>query len=336
MKALKKVFLFSRTSFRLILVLCVTSRSVTNWTTAQAQTNNETRTIASPALHNSFDVQIDGGGKPKRESYAETPESAGQDASGESIGEQLQPARDGIYNKITALEREILPYAPLREADVFWQKRIWRVIDLGQKMNQTFRYNSDPFLNILLDVAQKPNVRLYLDDGFKQPVTYADVEKATGRIDTITVVDPVTYEESKKIVKNDFNWESVTKFRLKEDWIFDKQSSKMIVRIIGIAPIQEVYDENDNYRGDRALFWAYYPDLRSYLVKHEAFNPFNDSNRLSWDDIFEMRYFSSFIMKESNVLDRRISDYATDRDALLESEDIKNKILEYEENLWQY
>jgi gliding motility associated protien GldN len=272
----------------------------------------------------------------QRESYDEQHNPNGRSGPASNIAGQLLPALDGAYQKIAETEREILPYPYLREADIFWQKRIWRVINTQEKMNQVFSYPLRPFISVLLDVVQKPGVRLYMNDDFKDPISYADVEQRMGGIDTITVVDPVTYEETRKIVKNDFNWESVTRFRIKEDWVFDKQTSTMIVRILGIAPIREVYDENDNYRGEQAMFWAYYPDLRPYLIKQETFNRFNDSNRLTWDDIFEMRYFSSYIMKESNILDRRIQDYATDRDALLESEQIKLKILEKEESLWQY
>ncbi len=272
----------------------------------------------------------------QRESYDEQHNPNGTSGPASNIAGQLLPALDGAYQKIAETEREILPYPYLREADIFWQKRIWRVINTQEKMNQVFSYPLRPFISVLLDAAQKPGVRLYMSDDFKEPISYADVEQRMGGIDTITVIDPVTYEETRKIVKNDFNWESVTRFRIKEDWVFDKQTSTMIVRILGIAPIREVYDENDNYRGEQAMFWAYYPDLRPYLIKQETFNRFNDSNRLTWDDIFEMRYFSSYIMKESNILDRRIQDYATDRDALLESEQIKLKILEKEESLWQY
>ena len=171
---------------------------------------------------------------------------------------------------------------------------------------------------------------------FKQSLTFSEVEQQLGAIDTITVVDPVTYEEKTTVVKNDFNWMNIKKFRMKEDWVFDKESSKMVVRILAIAPIEDVYDENDNFRGQRAMFYAYYPDLREHLIKREVFNPFNDSNRLTWDDLFEMRMFGSFIMKESNIQDRRIQDYATDRDALLESERIKFEIFEKEQNLWQH
>lgn len=258
----------------------------------------------------------------KKESYDEKPGGGkGGQPNDASSSNPVPSARDGLYDKISVQEKQVLGYDHLREADIFWQKRVWRVIDTDQKMNQTFSYPAEPFITVLLDVVQKnPNIRLYSDDLFKQSLTFSEVEQQLGAIDTITVVDPVTYEEKTTVVKNDFNWMNIKKFRMKEDWVFDKESSKMVVRILAIAPIEDVYDENDNFRGQRAMFYAYYPDLREHLIKREVFNPFNDSNRLTWDDLFEMRMFGSFIMKESNIQDRRIQDYATDRDALLESE----------------
>lgn len=274
----------------------------------------------------------------KKESYDEKP---GGKPSGQpndpSSNSPTPSARDGAYDKISSQEKEMLPYDHLREADIFWQKRIWRVIDTKQKLNQEFAYPQQPFINVLLEVVQKnPSVRLYLDDAFTQPVTYAEVQKQLGSVDTINVVDVVTGQEKQQIVANDFNWTNITRFRVKEDWVFDKESSKMIARVLAIAPIEDVYDDNDNYRGQRAMFYAYYPDLRPYLIKYEVFNPLNDSNRLTWDDIWEMRMFGSYIMKESNVQDRRIQDYATDRDALLESERVKNEVFEKEQSLWTY
>jgi gliding motility associated protien GldN len=274
----------------------------------------------------------------KKESYDEKPGGGkGGQPNDASSSNPVPSARDGLYDKISVQEKQVLGYDHLREADIFWQKRVWRVIDTDQKMNQTFSYPAEPFITVLLDVVQKnPNIRLYSDDLFKQSLTFSEVEQQLGAIDTITVVDPVTYEEKTTVVKNDFNWMNIKKFRMKEDWVFDKESSKMVVRILAIAPIEDVYDENDNFRGQRAMFYAYYPDLREHLIKREVFNPFNDSNRLTWDDLFEMRMFGSFIMKESNIQDRRIQDYATDRDALLESERIKFEIFEKEQNLWQH
>lgn len=246
--------------------------------------------------------------------------------------------RDGAYDRNIAKERRPLPYAPLREADIFWEKRVWRVIDTRQKMNQPFNYPPKPFINILLEVVRnnKNDVPIYIDDEFKQRISIDDLDKRLGSLDTIQVYDPDKDEYITKVVKNDFNWTTVNFFRIKEDWIFDEQSSTMLVRIIGIAPIRDVVDNNGNYRGQEAMFWAYYPSLRNYLVKYDAFSPFNNAMSLSWDDIFEMRRFASHIIKASNIHDRRISDYATGRDALLEAENIKKQIMEFEHNLWSY
>ena len=49
-----------------------------------------------------------------------------------------------------------------------------------------------------------------------------------------------------------------------------------------------------------------------------------------------MRYFASFIYKESNVYDRKIEDYLTGTDLLMESERIKSDIFNWEHDLWQY
>jgi gliding motility associated protien GldN len=87
---------------------------------------------------------------------------------------------------------------------------------------------------------------------------------------------------------------------------------------------------------DLPIFWAHYPSLRNQLVKQEVFNPRNDAIRFTWDDLFEMRMFSSYIYKESNVFDRRIQDYATGVDALRESDRIKQDIFNFEHDLWSY
>lgn len=271
------------------------------------------------------------------ESYEESKSTPNDNSNASSNAGNKGAARDGVYDKTTFAEKQFLPYKPIREADVFWQKRIWRVIDTRQKMNHTFAFSKQPFIAVLLDIIQKhPDASIFMDDEFTIPTDYAEVSKQIGGADSVKVVDPDTGEETWRVVTNDFDWAAVKKFRLKEDWVFDQSDSRMVVRILGIAPIREVYDKNGEYRGDQAMFWMYYPNFRQYLIKYETFNPFNDSNRLTWDDLLEMRMFSSYIMKESNLQDRRIQDYKNGVDALLESEAIKRKMLEFYEGLWSY
>ena len=273
-----------------------------------------------------------------KESYDDNQGGQGGQPNDASSANPNPSARDGLYDKVSVQEKQALPYDHLREADIFWQKRVWRVIDTKQKMNQGFTYTKEPFIQVLLDVVKtNPNVRVYVDDEFKTSTSFTDITSQLGSADTIMVINPETYEETQKIVQNDFDWATVSRFRVKEDWVFDQESSRMIVRILGVSPIRDVIDKSSGeLRGTQAMFWAYYPDLREHFIRREAFNQGNDLNCLTWDDVFEMRLFSSFIMKELNMQDRRIQDYAQGKGALLESERVKKEIFEKEHNMWTY
>ena len=257
-------------------------------------------------------------------------EISAQDVTEEST------VRDRAYDVERTANRRVIPYEHLRESDVFYERRIWREISVDEKLNKPFIYPQGYFIEIILHAAYECVLQTYemMDDQFKTPLSCEDVKAIGNSIDTELVVDPVTLEESYEVVENLLNKDHITKYRLKEDWIFDKQLSQLYVRILGIAPIMEKYDENGNYMTDLVMFWTYYPDLRNLLVNEEVFNPYNDSQRLSWDDIFEMRLFASTITKENNVWDRRIEDYATGIDALLEHDRIRQEMFEKEHDLW--
>jgi len=244
---------------------------------------------------------------------------------------------DGAYEKIGVKERVALDYDHIREADVLWSKRLWRVIDTREKINVPFLYDSQPFISVLMEiVSEGENVPLFADDAFKEPVTFSDIQARLNSADTIEVLNPDTYEYEITVVQNDFDPSSIKKFRIKEDWIFDEETSMMICRIIGIAPIRDVVDDNDNYRGQEVLFWAHYPSIRQNLVKYAAFNPFNDNDIMTWEDIFEMRLFSSYVMQESNPRNERIIERFNGRDAMMESERIKLEVFKKEHDLWSY
>ena len=118
----------------------------------------------------------------KKESYDEKPGGGkGGQPNDASSSNPVPSARDGLYDKTTIAEKQILPYEHLREADVFWQKRVWRVIDTRQKMNHTFTYSKQPFIAVLLDIVQKhPDASVFMDDEFTMPTTYAEISKQIG------------------------------------------------------------------------------------------------------------------------------------------------------------
>ena len=249
-------------------------------------------------------------------------------------GQQTNVNRmDGITEKRIYKEKEIIPYDYVREADVIWEKRIWRVIDVREKINKPFAFEKEPLISILLELLKNEKVQCFGDDEFKEIKLSADVLKIGGGDDTVPWMDPVTNEYVKDtIVHNDFDPSKVYRFRLKEEWFIDKETSTMQVRILGIAPLY--FDVQANL--DFPMCWFYYPDLRPEIIHHEIFNPKNDMMRLSWEDVFEMRLFSSYITMESNVYDRTISSYAPGLDGVLESERIKNVIFEKEHDLWSF
>lgn len=252
--------------------------------------------------------------------------------------------RNRAYDVHRTKERRVVPYPFLREADVFWEKRIWRDILVKEKMNLIFSYPKRPFSQIVWEAVSSGELTAYEastdidpDGDFVKPLSAAEVQERFVKDDTVFVTDPVTGEEIMRVEKRElFKPEYIIKYRIKEDWIFDKRYSIMYVRIISVAPYYQEFDREGNLKGVFPAFWLYYPDLRHVLVKEEAFNVNNDAHRFSWDDVFEMRLFGSVIVKESNVYDRRIEDYLTGLDALYESQRIQNRIIDYEQFLWSY
>lgn len=153
------------------------------------------------------------------------------------------------------------------------------------------------------------------------------------QIDTIPVFTE-SEEPELRVVKNELNYEDIKRFRVKEVWFFDSQASVMRVRILGIAPIKDVYDENGNFQYERPLFWIHYPSAREILAKETAFTKGNQAARTTWEDLFERRQFASIIYKESDVLNRRLEDIYSGTEKLLVAEKIKQEIFNVEQDMW--
>lgn len=268
---------------------------------------------------------------------AQTPDNIIMTESGDTEEDTDRPL-DDIVEKRTTLEKRVLPYDHVREADIFWEKRIWRVLDIREKMNLPFAYPERPFFTILMEAAESGELTVYgtEDDKFSSKLTPDEVSSMGATIDTVITFDPVTYQESIQVVRNELNPDDVKRFRLKEVWFFDEETSTLQVRILGIAPLLDVKDDNGNFKYEQPMFWVYYPDARKLLAHERVFTFGNDAAPMTWEDLLEMRYFSSYIFKESNVHDRRLTDYVTGVDMLLEADKIRQEIFNFEHDLWSY
>lgn len=253
---------------------------------------------------------------------------------------------DNFYVPEKQTQKKPVPYAPVREADVMWHKRVWRTIDLREKINQPLYFpttdinNRESMFDVIKTGVLTGQLTAYgnplNDDEFRRPLTLSEATKVLMRIDTLYIENIITNVIEPRPDTVIVSSADVKQYWIKEDWFFDKQRSVLDVRIIGICPLKENRGDNGDVRGYQPMFWVYYPECRPLFAKTEVYNRGNDAERRTLDEIFVKRFFGSYINKVSNVADRSIAEYATGLDALLESEKIKEDIAKFEHDMWHY
>lgn len=270
---------------------------------------------------------------------------------GDSVKASLR--NDNAIEKQLVKERAPLPYDHIREDDAAYRQKLWIEVDTREKINQVFGYSADEdngnqrFISILLSALKEDSVTAFSsdDDRFTTPLTYEKaMEKifGSGGLDTNPQYDMqgniIGYEIRRKQIESD----SIYKFRIKEEIVFDKEASRLYRRILGIAPIMPRYSVLGGKKvklGDDLLFWIYYPDARKTFAKFEVYNAKNTGARQTWEDFLESHMFTYYIIKSSlnNVGHKDLAKYFKDPlFRLLEGEKIKEKIFNYEQNLWEY
>ena len=271
---------------------------------------------------------------------------------------------DGVYQQTHIPTKRVIAYSPLREADVLWEKRVWRIISTQERINYPLFYPVTPLSDrmslwdvIVYGVQTEGSLTIYDDEEFYSPVLppngnrqdpeYLELLKSKyfGYEQTITIINQETGDveldeegnERTETKAAPFEAPDIIEYRIKEVWFFDKQRSQMDVRIIGIAPVVYKKDDNGQILNKSIIFWLYFPEARYVYQNFFVYNAQNDAMRMSFDDLFWKRRFGSYIYKESNVFDRIVAQEATDGiEQLLISEKIKEEIFKIEHDLWHY
>ncbi len=260
----------------------------------------------------------------------------------QSIYDPATPDPCSSFSKFHTAQKRPIAYTYVRESDVAWEKRIWRDIDLREKQNLKYYYPIEvnqcvhSLFQTLSTGILRGEIIAFKDDEFMVPFEKAEIRKMLVKEDSVKqyIVDAEgnQTEAMVPVVDSTSIYRHIQRFRLKEDWFFNKETSTLEVRIIGIGAYEYVEDKE----AYRELFWVYFPSCRNTFASNVVFNTRNDNEYRSFDELFWKRDFSSVIVKESNVYDRYIIQYQKGIDALLEADDIKTDLFNWEHDLWNY
>ncbi len=262
-----------------------------------------------------------------------------------------------FYTRTMVTTRQAIPYPSLRESDVVWSTVIWRTIDFREKFNQFFYFpkgedsinNNQGRINLAYLIyrsAANGEFEIFDDDELKIPVDWENMYKKLNKADS-TTTDPIyddygeMIDEGHDTIKyKSFTSDDYYKIHLKEYWYIDKQDTRMKVRIISLALVDENCKEIDGEMecNPTTRFWIPMNDMRvrNIFARTDAYDIYNNNAERSYDEVFITRYFDSYVTRETNVFNREIHDYLTGEDAQLEAESIEERIFNIESDMWEY
>ncbi len=255
-----------------------------------------------------------------------------------------------------------LPYGYVHDRDVLMGKTTWETIDLDERINFPMYYPVDTanigkerrsLFQVLLNGIKSGKItEVYGDDYFNTKKSLKDMENTFKFRDTTQPgidefnTDIAGYKSGKKVLDKQFITETeldaadVSGYKIKGFWYFDKRQSELKYRLLAICPMAtEARDKAKGNTDAIELFWIYFPSVRDILHEAKAFNDRNSAMPITFDQLLNSRRFNGVIYKEENVYgDRTIQDYMKDnaQSQLLESERVKDKIRDFEQDMWSY
>ena len=258
-----------------------------------------------------------------------------------------------------------LPYGYVHDRDILMGKRIWEYVDLDERVNFPLYFPVDgdvmsspdrrPLYNVLINgIRQGKITEVYDSSYFTTKKTLEDIESSLFTVDTSEAgtdrvnEDIEAYRKGEKklddefIKKTELEASDVNAYRIVGYWYFDKRQGELKYRLLGIAPvIIDVFSKKDGSAEPEYndLFWVYFPSTRDVLHEATAFNNRNSAMPFTFDHMLNARRFSGMIYLEENVYgDRKIADYMKENAQmqLLESDRVKEKIRDFEQDMWNY
>jgi gliding motility associated protien GldN len=247
-----------------------------------------------------------------------------------------------------------LEYGYVDDRDILYSRMTWEKVVLDERINFPLYYPIDTnnigrdrrsLYDVLIANIKNGNIESIYDDSyFTAKRTLKDIEAALKRVDT-TELGIEQYNAGEEISAEYINTREITaadilEYHIKGLWYFDKRQAELKYRIIGIAPVAPDVNFIDSDEPDLVpLFWVFFPDARMVLHEWKSFNNKNSAMPISFDHLLNSRRFNGYVFREENVQgDRTINEYITDNALmqLLESDRVKDKIRNFEMDMWSY
>ncbi|MCF4100123.1 gliding motility protein GldN [Gillisia sp. M10.2A] len=251
-------------------------------------------------------------------------------------------------------ESKPLAYGYVDERDILWSKNTWEIVDLDERVNFPMYYpidtnnigsNRRSLYDVLMNGIKSGKIKnIYADSYFNGKRTLNDISAAISKVDT-TDLGIEQYNAGEEIDqqfidRRDLTSADIAEYHIRGMWYFDKRQAELKYRLLGIAPVAPDVNFIDDENPDMVeLFWVWFPDAREVLYEAEAFNGGNTSQSITFDHLLNSRRFNAVIYKEDNVQgDREVNDYINENAfmQLLESERIKERIRNFEQDMWNY
>ncbi|AUS07317.1 gliding motility protein GldN [Pseudotamlana carrageenivorans] len=247
-----------------------------------------------------------------------------------------------------------LEYGYVDDRDILFSKMVWEKIVLDERANFPLYYPIDTnnighdrrsMYDVLMKSIQNGDIEnIYSDSYFTTKRTLKDIEASLAMVDTTELgIEQINAGEelsAEYINRRDITAADIKEYHIKGLWYFDKRQAEMKYRLLGIAAVAPDVNFIDTDQPDLVeLFWIFFPDAREVLHEAKSFNNENSSIPFSFDHVLNARRFHGYIYREENVQgDRAISEYVSDNALmqLLESQRIKDKIRDFELDMWTY
>lgn len=247
-----------------------------------------------------------------------------------------------------------IDYGYVDDRDILYSRMTWEKVVLDERINFPLYYpidtnnigkNRRSLFDVLMTNVKNGNIgNIYDDSYFTSKRTLKDIQAALTLVDTTELgIEQINAGEvlsAEYINRRDITAADIVEYHIKGLWYFDKRHGELKYRLLGIAPVAPDVNFIDSDEPDLVpLFWVFFPDAREVLHEAKAFNNKNSAVPLAYDHLLNARRFNGYIFREENVQgDRTITEYISDNALmqLLESDRVKEKVRNFEQDMWSY